>query len=690
MVGLRGRRAPSAPWPARCSPTGSAGGACCSGPCRSCAPLIAGFLLVDGAGSGIAAAAAAGFVADGLVLGHRGDGPGLHAPPPRAGRRADDRLRGDRLGASGPRPVRGDRGRGRAARRRSGASPPSRSWPARWPCCCPSPGGRRGRPRDAAAARAAAPGRRRPLRRGGRGAPRADPAAGRPHAPRDARRGGRPARPARARAARLREAIAGDRVPSMVLYGPPGSGKTTLARVVARSTEAAFEELSAVSATVADVRAVMARARDRLAAGRPHGALPRRDPPLQPGPAGRPAARRRGRARHPDRRDHPEPLVRGQRRPRLADAGVGAGAARARGRRRARRPRRSPSPQGLAGRVRLGEEARGARSSRAPAATPAARSTCSRPRPRARPTAQEVGPRGGAVRPPAGARWSTTARATRTTTRSRPSSRACAPATRTPPIYYLAVMLTGGEDPKYIARRLIVAASEDVGQRRPAGAGGGGRGRARGRVRGPARRRASPRPGDDVHRARAQVERLIPRRSSAALDARRARGRPPAAARAARRQPPQRPQPRSRRGLPLPARQPRRACSTSRCCPRAWRACLLPPHRSRTRGRAVGAAARAARAVARRGRRSRSEAGPVDFFSAQHLASSPSRWPVRGARPGGAARPGRPLGHPALPRPGGGAGRQRGRLPHRARARRGLSARGDLPLHLTDAATVAR
>jgi putative ATPase len=53
----------------------------------------------------------------------------------------------------------------------------------------------------------------------------------------------------------------------MVLYGPPGSGKTTLARVVAGVTDAAFEELSAVSAGLPDVRAVMSRARDRLAAG---------------------------------------------------------------------------------------------------------------------------------------------------------------------------------------------------------------------------------------------------------------------------------------------------------------------------------------------------------------------------------------------------------------------------------------
>jgi putative ATPase len=65
----------------------------------------------------------------------------------------------------------------------------------------------------------------------------------------------------------LARAIADDRIASSIFYGPPGSGKTTLARIVAATTGSAFEELSAVSASVADVRGVIARATERLGTG---------------------------------------------------------------------------------------------------------------------------------------------------------------------------------------------------------------------------------------------------------------------------------------------------------------------------------------------------------------------------------------------------------------------------------------
>ncbi len=62
----------------------------------------------------------------------------------------------------------------------------------------------------------------------------------------------------------LRELIEADRLSSVILWGPPGTGKTTLARVVALTTSKVFEELSAVTAGVKDVRGVIERARDRL------------------------------------------------------------------------------------------------------------------------------------------------------------------------------------------------------------------------------------------------------------------------------------------------------------------------------------------------------------------------------------------------------------------------------------------
>jgi putative ATPase len=67
----------------------------------------------------------------------------------------------------------------------------------------------------------------------------------------------------------LRRAIEADRLPSLILSGPPGTGKTTLAHVIADMTHAKFERLSGVESNVAEMRKVVASAQNRLrSAGR--------------------------------------------------------------------------------------------------------------------------------------------------------------------------------------------------------------------------------------------------------------------------------------------------------------------------------------------------------------------------------------------------------------------------------------
>ncbi len=61
----------------------------------------------------------------------------------------------------------------------------------------------------------------------------------------------------------LRRAIENDRLGSMILWGPPGSGKTTLAQVIAQATERWFEPFSAVLGGVKEIRAIVQAARDR-------------------------------------------------------------------------------------------------------------------------------------------------------------------------------------------------------------------------------------------------------------------------------------------------------------------------------------------------------------------------------------------------------------------------------------------
>ena len=62
----------------------------------------------------------------------------------------------------------------------------------------------------------------------------------------------------------LRRSIEADSIPSFILWGPPGSGKTTLAQIIAETTKSHFERISAVTSGVAEIRNIASESKNRL------------------------------------------------------------------------------------------------------------------------------------------------------------------------------------------------------------------------------------------------------------------------------------------------------------------------------------------------------------------------------------------------------------------------------------------
>ena len=323
--------------------------------------------------------------------------------------------------------------------------------------------------------------------------------------------------------------------------------------------------------------------------------LPRRDPPLQQGPAGRAAARGRGGPGDADRGDDREPVLRGQLGAALAQPDLRA--ARARRRRRSRELLRralADPERGIADPPEVADEALELLATRSGGD---ARTALGGARAGGRDGARAGGERSTSRRP----RTRCSARRSRY---DREGDQhydyisAWIKATRgsdpDASLYYLAVMLEGGEDPRFIARRMVILASEDVGNADPqalvvaTAAGAGGRPRRPARV--------------PLNLAQAAVYLALAPKSNASIPRPRARPRRTSASTARSRRPTTcaTPTTRARRSSAAARATSTRTTSragspTSRCCRRsvAGRA-LLRADRPRLRGRAAERLERAA------------------------------------------------------------------------------------------------
>ena len=274
----------------------------------------------------------------------------------------------------------------------------------------------------------------------------------------------------------LRRMIERDELRSAIFFGPPGSGKSTLAALIARKTLAHFETFSAVTAGVADVRkAIEAARRRRLEseAGAHRRTILFVDeihrfnraqqdaflPQVEDGTivligatTENPFFALNGPLLSRSRLFRFEPLADEDIRT-LTPARAGRSGARAGGAGRvARYARGAASDRECLGRrpvrperARVGRRGSGAGSRGPPGDHPR---TSGRGRAAAR----------AGIRP---------ARVTTTTTPSPPSSRACAAPIPDAAVYWMARMIQAGEDPRFIARRIVIHAAEDVGMADP-------------------------------------------------------------------------------------------------------------------------------------------------------------------------------------------------------------------------------